>query len=170
MIRLLGAAFLIVGSSALGGHAVLRLSGRVRDIKGLLRGLEAMKHSLLSNIGGLEDMLKEAVNFTQGKPQELFADVCGGMNALDCDSFDHLWQKALDTKRLNCTAADRDELRPLGRILGNYDVDSQAEALDRVIKNLDSRLNDAKDRQSSLGRVYGVLGVSAGLLLTIMLV
>ena len=43
MIRWLGAALLLMGSSALGVGAAARLRGRVRDIQGLTAGLEAVR-------------------------------------------------------------------------------------------------------------------------------
>ena len=71
---------------------------------------------------------------------------------------------------LRCGQSELAELEPLGEILGRYDFDSQSEALDRAIAALKFSLTEAVERRKSLGRVYGTMGVSIGVLLAIMLI
>ena len=60
-------------------------------------------------------------------------------------------------------------LRSLGGVLGRYDAASQSAAILRTASGLEDRLAEASERRGRLGRVYGTLGVSAGLFLVILL-
>ncbi len=55
-------------------------------------------------------------------------------------------------------------------MLGRYDGDSQRQALERVLAELSRRRERAEEDRRRLGRVYGVLGVTAGLFLAILLI
>ena len=65
---------------------------------------------------------------------------------------------------------DRTLLEQLGPVLGRYDGDSQRQALERVLAELSRRRERAEEDRRRLGRVYGVLGVTAGLFLAILLI
>ena len=72
MIRWLGAALLLMGSSALGEGAAARLRGRVRDIQGLTAGLEAMARTLSASLAPLDEMLQAAEACTGQRPAQFF--------------------------------------------------------------------------------------------------
>ena len=57
----------------------------------------------------------------------------------------------------------------LGPVLGRYDGDSQRLALEEGAAGLRALQGEAADERNRLGRVYGVLGVTAGLFAAIVL-
>lgn len=170
MSRLFGALLLIVGSSGIGMMAAIRLKERVDDLSGLVCGLEGMKRGLLSRTEGLKAMLNDGANQTQGRGRSFFRSLSQGMDTLDGSAFSLLWEKTLESALLRCLESDLTELKSLGGILGSYDADSQSAALDKVIADLNFRLKEAVEQRKSLGRVYGTMGVSVGLLLAIILI
>ena len=169
MIRWLGAALVFLGSSALGAGAAARLQGRVKDLRGLSAGLEAMGRALSASLAPLEEMLRAAEACGAPRPAQLVRTCRLGLPGLEGEPFAQLWDKALGETPLRLEEADLAVLRQVGGVLGRYDGDSQAAALAQAAARLGRQQAEAAARQSRLGRVYGTLGVSAGLFLSIML-
>ena len=95
MIRWLGAALLLMGSSALGVGAAARLRGRVRDIQGLTAGLEAMARTLSASLAPLDEMLQAAEACTGQRPAQFFHTCRRELLTLGGNPFSRLWDKAL---------------------------------------------------------------------------
>lgn len=169
MIRLVGAVLLTAGSTALGLGAAAHLEGRVRDLKGLIAGLEAMKRAFAS-LEPLDQMLWAAAQSVQGRPKEFFLFCRQGASAPGEDGFAAVWAAALESVPLRLEERDLLELKPLERVLGRFDADSQKAALERTVGQLTLRLEEAEEQRKRLGKVYGALGVTSGLFLAILLI
>jgi len=66
-------------------------------------------------------------------------------------------------------AEDTAVLMEAGEILGRYDEDNQKAALERLRGRLEENLRRAREEAERLGRVYGTLGMTAGLFFWILL-
>lgn len=93
MIRWIGAALLLAGSSALGGWAAAQLQGRVRDLRGMAAGLEAMARALSANLAPLEEMLQAAETCAGQRPAQFFRSCRKRLPELDGRPFAQLWDK-----------------------------------------------------------------------------
>ena len=170
MIHTFGAALLIMGCGGLGLSAVNRLDSRVQDLRGLSAGLEILQRELGWRLSPLPRALEAAAEGTHGRAAQFFAFCAQGVKQLAGASFQTLWNKGLEQCPLRLSREDRALLEQLGPILGRYDGDSQRQAVENVLSGLSSRLARAEDDRRRLGRVYGVLGVTAGLFLAIALI
>ena len=170
MIRLAGVCLLIAGCGALGLGAVGRLDGRVRDLVELSAGLEILQRELGWRMSPLPGALEAAAAGTHGRAARFFAYCAQGAGALEGAPFRSLWAEGLERCPLGLDGGDRALLEQLGPVLGRYDGDSQRQALEGVLTGLAGRQALAVEDRRRLGRVYGVLGVTAGLFLTILLI
>lgn len=170
MIRAAGACLLMVGCGALGLGAVGRLDGRVRDLRELSAGLDILQRELGWRLSPLPGALETAAAGVHGRAARFFAFCAQGAGALDGAPFRSLWQEGLDRCPLVLDREDRALVEQLGPVLGRYDGDSQRQALEGVVAGLARRREQAEEERRRLGRVYGVLGVTAGLFLTILLI
>ena len=170
MMRLLGAAMLIAGASALGLGAVGRLDGRVRDLRELLAGVEALQRELGWRLAELPEALDLAAGASGGRAAGFFLRCAQGAAHLEGSPFRKVWREALEDSRLRLGREDRAPLEQLGTVLGRYDGDSQRQALESAAARLEQRQAIAAEDRKRLGRVYGVLGVTAGLFLVILLI
>ena len=170
MIRLLGAALLTVGCGGLGLSAVNRLNGRVQDLRELSAGLEILQRELGWRLSPLPKALEAAAGGTHGAAARFFAFCAQGSKQLAGDPFRTLWRKGLELSPLGLSREDRVLLEQLGPVLGRYDGESQRQAVENVLAGLSRRLVQAEDDRRRLGRVYGVLGVTAGLFLSLVLI
>lgn len=169
MIRMIGALLLTAGAGALGMGAVWHLNGRVRDLRGLITGLEAMKRVMAASLEPIEGMLAAAVQSTEDTPRQFYAFCLREMVNLNGRRFFELWETALETIPLRLEETDLSELRQVGSVLGRFDEEHQLLALEKTVDRLECLLDEAKEESKRMGRVYGTLGVSAGLFLVILL-
>lgn len=170
MIRAAGACLLMVGCGALGLGAVGRLDGRVRDLRELSAGLDILQRELGWRLSPLPGALETAAAGVHGRAARFFTFCAQGAGELDGAPFRSLWQEGLERCPLTLDREDRALVEQLGPILGRYDGDSQRQAVEGVVAGLARRREQAEEERRRLGRVYGVLGVTAGLFLTILLI
>lgn len=170
MIRLMGACLLMAGCGALGLGAVGRLDGRVRDLRELSAGLEILQRELGWRLSPLPGALAAAAAGVHGRAARFFAFCAQGAGALEGVPFRELWAEGLARCPLGLDREARALLEQLGPVLGRYDGESQCQALEGVLAGFARCEVLAMEDRRRLGRVYGVLGVTAGLFLTILLI
>lgn len=170
MIRLMGAALLTGGSAALGFGAVRHLEGRVRDLRELVTGLELMERELSWRMAPLPEVLHQAAEETQGRPSEFFGLCAQGAAHLNGRPFYKVWRQAAEASQLRLEGADVSLLEQLGGVLGRYDGESQKQALSAAVSRLEEQRAEAVSQRDRLGKVYGMLGVTAGIFLVILLI
>ena len=170
MIRFLGAALLMAGCGGLGLSAVNRLDGRVQDLRELSAGLEILLRELGFRLAPLPEALEAASGGTQGRSAQFFSFCAKETRQLAGTPFRTLWSSGLDQCPLGLSREDRELLEQLGPVLGRYDGDSQRQAVENVLAGLSRQQVRAEDDRRRLGRVYGVLGLTAGLFLALVLI
>lgn len=169
MIRLVGAVLIIAGCGGLGLCAVARLEGRVRDLAELAAGLDTLRRELGWRLSPLPDGLEAAGRALQGPAGAFFSQCARRTRMPDGQAFQAVWRAELDAAALRLKPEDRAVLDRLGLVLGRYDADSQRLALEEGAAGLRALQEAAANERSRLGRVYGVLGVTAGLFAAIVL-
>lgn len=170
MIRLMGAACLACGAMGLGLGAIAHLDGRVRDLRGLLVGLECVQRELSWKLAPLPDALNLAAHQCQGAPGEFFTLCAHGAQNLRGRTFAQVWQQAGEASQMRLEQLDVELLDALGAVLGQYDGESQRQAVEHTREQLEEQLAQASEQRRRLGRVYGALGVTAGAVLMILFV
>lgn len=170
MIRLMGAACLACGAMGLGLGAIAHLDGRVKDLRSLLVGLECVQRELSWKLAPLPDALNLAAQQCQGAPGEFFNLCAHGAQNLRGRTFAQVWQQAGEASQMRLEQLDVELLDALGSVLGQYDGESQRQALEHTREQLEEQLAQACEQRRRLGRVYGALGVTAGAVLMILFV
>lgn len=170
MIRLVGAALLTGGSAALGFGAVGHLEGRVHDLRELVAGLELMERELSWRMAPLPEVLGRAAEERSGRPAQFFSLCAQGAEHLNGRSFCQVWRQAAEASQMRLERTDEALLEQLGGVLGRYDGESQKQALAAAVGRLEEQREQAEAQRDRLGKVYGVLGVTAGVFLLILLI
>ena len=168
MIHLAGAVLLAAGCAGLGLSAVGWLEGRVRDLRGLVAGLEGMEREMGWRQAPLTELLELAAEESGGRPGNFFRRCAGELARETENSFAQIWLRT-SREGLCLAQADRLPLEQLGGVLGRYDAGSQRQALAAAARRLEEQRRAAQERRQRLGRVYGTLGITAGALLMILL-
>lgn len=170
MTRLMGAVLLALGCGAVGWGAVGRLERRVRDLRELAAGLDVLQRELGWRLAPLPAALDTAAKEAHGCAARFFEQCAQGAGRLNGRSFQQVWREELETCPLQLTAEDKQLLEQLGSVLGRYDGESQRKAIEEGVSRLDRQIVQAGEDRRRLGRVYGALGMTAGLFLAVLLI
>lgn len=170
MIRLVGAVLLTVGSATLGFGAVNHLEGRVHDLRELMAGVETLQRELGWRLAPLPEALSRAAKGTNGRPSQFFKLCAQSAAHLNGRTFQQIWQEGVEASQMRLEREDLEVLEQLGLVLGRYDGDSQQRALEVTGTRLEQQRTNAAEQRARLGRVYSMLGITAGLFLVILLI
>lgn len=170
MMRLVGAALLSGGSVLLGFCAVRHMDRRVGDLGWLVTGLETMIRELDYRLAPLPELLDRAAGETEGSAALFFRLCARGAEHLNGRSFRTVWCQAAEAAQLRLEQPDLALLEQLGGVLGRYDGDSQCKALRASAQRLEEQRRQAAEQRGRLGRVYGILSLTAGAFLVILLI
>lgn len=79
------------------------------------------------------------------------------------------WTGALASSSLPLSQEEQRTVAALGAVIGRYDVAQQRPALEAARSRLEEHLVRAEEEKTRLGRMWSVLGLSAGVLAVVML-
>lgn len=168
MLRFWGAALVFAGCAVLGAAGAGRLSAQVKALRAMLGALEQMERELSFRLTSMPDLLAALARTAPPPAGDFFRRCLEGLDGLGEKSLDQIWAEALDS------AGDLGEpalaaLGELGMVLGRYDAESQRQSVAYARDALEKCLQEAQAERTRLGRVYTAVGVSAGVLLAILL-
>ena len=152
MLKLFGGLLLTGGGLAAGLSAAGELARRLRD--------------LMVWVGALGEM--ELSGRAEGAPGQALKLAGEGLERLGEYSFAEIWTDALAACEGGLDREDLALLRDLGTVLGRWDGEAQCRAIAAVRSGLEENAARLRRRLEREGRVYGVVGLSAGVFLTIL--
>lgn len=79
------------------------------------------------------------------------------------------WTGALASASLPLSQEEQRTVAALGTVIGRYDISQQRPALEAARSRLEEHLARAEEEKVRLGRMWSVLGLSAGVLAVVML-
>jgi len=170
ILPLLLAVLLTGGAAALGFGAVRRLERRVQELNQLWVGLSMIRRELGWQLTPLPELLRRAAGETKGAVSDFFRLCAVGAGRLNGRPFRQIWQQGLECVNLRLEEDDLEALEQLGGVLGRYDEEHQQKALEQALSRLEEQRRQAVDHRARLGRVYGMLGLTSGLFLVILLI
>ena len=165
MLKLIGALLLAGGAGALGCSAAAQLSRRVAVLRALLGALEGMEREIAFRLTPMPELLERAAAESPPPVCTLFARCRTLLDELGERSMAELWREALEQVPLGLDGPGRLALEELGR----YDGNGQREALAHTRAELSRALEQAREAREKQGRMYQVLGITAGAFLVILL-
>jgi stage III sporulation protein AB len=161
MLAILGVIFTVLGCSGLGIAAFLRLEQRVKLLTAfsMLASRLACEISFrLTPLTELPERIPALKYFWEQMAYQPYGE----------ETFSQAWSQAANN--LDLPTIDRALLCEMGEILGRYDADNQAKALESLKKQLDISLECAREKRKNHGRLYATAGVLGGLILAVILI
>ena len=169
MLKLMGALLLAGGAAAVGFSAAAGLNRRVRTLRVLLEALELIEREISFQLTPMDQLLERLSKRTPPPAGGFFACCRAGLEQLGERSLAQIWREALAQNSMGLAQQELDTLAGLGDLLGRYDGAGQQEALAQVRLQLAQDLRQAEKDREKRGRMYRVLGVTAGAFLVIVL-
>jgi stage III sporulation protein AB len=157
-----------VCGGALGLYFSAALKKRLLLITELEGALNIVREELSANLTPLPELFSMAARQNTGAVSEFFGKVVLGFGEIAEKPFYDTWQEAATA--LPClTPAEKDTLFRLGRTLGRYNTEDQAQTLGAVSARFAEFRQAAQTRLTKEGKSRTVLGLASGILLAIIL-
>lgn len=171
-LKILGCLFIMTSTIAIGW-------GKAEELKERVKRLEELKSMMLFLQGELRfhhAALSEAfenVSERIGEPlREFLRETAERLEKREGEGFEAIWDEASEkllTKE-GFRAEDGQLLDYLRGSLGYLDLALQTETLNQTIFRTDEALAAAKEEQRQKGRLYRTMGVTAGAVLTLLII
>lgn len=169
MIRLVGALLLAGGAGAAGWSAAARLTRRARTLEELAAALERMDREISFRLTPMPRLLEELGRTCPPPVGTLFARCREGLDRLGERSLGEIWRAALADAPLDLEGRGAGILDELGESLGRFGESGTRSALALAAEELAREGAAARAEGEKRGRMYRVLGLTAGAFLVILL-
>ena len=169
MIRALGGAMLLLGGTLMGHLAAAQLSARGKTIGEMCAAVQTARREIAFSLLPVPELMKR-MEQESGKPLRDFFAHCGeALSRLEQQSLEEIWRETLAQTDLPVRHSEKELFASLGAVLGRYDQPGQEEALGFLQNELEKSRKAAEEEQRRLGKVYQVLGITAGGFLLVLL-
>lgn len=170
MLRLAGALLLAMGPAVVGFRAADCLRRRPSHLRETAGALEQMEREISYRLTPLPELFSALSQEYSGPVGELFARCARDMDGLGQRSMAQIWRQALSNAALDIEGRGLRALEELGEVLGRYDGEAVRGALKRACAELYMAADEAEREWERKGRMDQVLGLTAGVLLVILLI
>lgn len=164
-MRWLG-ALLLTAACALGGLTqARRLARRAGGLGELAFALELLSFELERFRAPMPELAERLARTAPGEGGALFERLSGAMEADGDECFAGLWARALEP----LPGPEREILLALGGILGRYGAEEELQAAAGCRARLRELEREAKEAYRRSGKLYIGLGISAGAMVSVLL-
>ena len=168
MTRLMGALAVCAACGWMGWSRLRWYQARCAALSALAHAMDRMASELnacQTDTAALLALLAEGEDCCVS----LFARCLAGLDRLDELPFDRLWAEAVRAAQLPLRGEETGLLLRAGEILGRYEGREQARLLHHLRRALETRRDLAQEEARRYGRLSLLLGLSAGLMLSLLL-
>lgn len=170
MIKLTGCVLLFVSCSALGFLKSSSFKARSRELENILELIRLLRVEISYK---KEPLARTFRNVSLSKPCWFSDMLLACSEALDRHSaLQNAWKTALDQQGAESPleTQDLEILRDMALGLGKSDIEGQNRILEPVELRIADRLQKAKQQEERQGRMYKGLGISAGIIIVILII
>lgn len=160
----------MTGMIGLAWRQVGRLSERTQLLRSLQGALSYLEEELVFRYAPLPKLLEHLSQSRTGAAGRFFRTVLAGIGDENDLSLRESWTRAARETLPLLGEEERGALEELGEVLGQYDVQSQAQALRMTGKRFAEAYTQARMDRQRLGKVYLALGVAGGLVTVLVLI
>lgn len=170
MIRVFGAALVVLGSALFGFGAARQIKRTVSQLEMLDTAMHLMECELSFVSPPLPRLMRTVSKDTQGPVSALFANYAKLLSDPSTKDTEEAMRKALEmTKRLSLPAGTVFSLLEFSQTLGRYDLPGQLSALSSARCRLSGQLERLRSEQKDRCKTYQTLSICAGLAVVILI-
>jgi len=170
MLKMLGAAVIILTCSVSAVRAVVRLNSRVRSLRSLCLCADVMKNEIGENLMPVPELFELLAEMGDGPAGRLFENARLGLGMLGRESLYSIWKKAVEnTPGLGLTQTEKETVEEMGLCLGRYGAENQAAMLGRIAFRLETYRKRAEEERGRDIKLQAYLGVISGVFVVIVL-
>lgn len=169
-MRVLGVFAVVLGCGALGLVRCAALNRRVRCLRDTVDALRTMASELESGSPPMPELVEIMEIRSKGGVRKFFSQLTEKMDRLGEESFQELWSNASESsEELFLNSCQRRLLAEAGACLGRYSVLEQGQALRLCAERLEREYLLANEKAMEGKKLYPGLGLTAGIMLSAVL-
>lgn len=148
-----------------------KYSSRVQILKEIKNALNIFEVKINFSCATIPEIFNEISQKIKGSAGKIFADTVEIIKNKDANlTAGEAWEKALEDNSENLKKEDIESIKPLGRLLGNTDVDGQINQIELVCEFLEEQIAQATEEKNKNEKLYQKLGAIVGLVIVIVLI
>lgn len=171
MIKLFGAALILIAGGMMGWHQALTLSHRPKQIRQLIQALRRLETEISYGLTPLPLALKHIGMQLQEPLSSLFTDIYKHLSKNTGEVTQHCWQTSIQKHwpRTAMKKTEQDIMHELGFILGVTAREDQISHIQMAIHHLQGEEELAVQDRERYEKMWKSLGVLAGALIVILM-
>ena len=158
MLTVCGLLLVVGGCTLFGFRAADELSVRVRLLEELVLAAQVLERELSLFRPSLPVLLERMAQGRDKRVSELLMNCCAEVEKGKC--FTDAWET--ERKKLPFSEPEQRLLRGLGQVLGQYDDKGQVQAVARIREGLEQCAARQREENRTKGRLYRMMGITAG--------
>ncbi|SDW53236.1 stage III sporulation protein AB [Marininema mesophilum] len=171
MLKLMGAALILLSSSAVGFQAARSYAERPRQIRQMLGAFAMLETEITYGARRLDEICNHLAQREKDPVRSLFARCAEYLSTLDGVSTYDCWKRAVEEiwPTTLMKAPEKEVLIDFGKTLGVSDRADQMQHIQRAKTNLGTEESRALEEQTRYEKMCRSLGVLAGVLIVILI-
>lgn len=168
----MGAILVILSTGAMGFYFSVILKERISDLKELNKLILLLRGDIRYAGTPLPEAVGSLAYRTEGEYRRFLLSVQEELDKLEGRTFNEIWRDCVDRELVDTSLNKKDKLllTRLGENLGYLDKEMQLNTIDLYITQIQGELDDAVDNVKEKARLYNMLGIMAGVFITIVLI
>ncbi len=164
-LKLAAAAIMVLTGAAAGRRQAGRLAERVKLLEELIGGMRLFQSEIYYTHERLETVSGRLVSACQGCASRLFSRFAAELGKGENRDTEELWNDAVSRtfrKDGPLRPADLDTLKSAGIRLGRDDIEGQCSYIEKTVRELEVRLEEARQDCGARSSLLRTLGIAAG--------
>lgn len=171
MIKILGAALVVLSCSAAGFEFSARLVKRKNNLQDLKNAVLAMSAEMRFSKRNAASVFKEAAKLIDGEVSRIF-NLVGEQMEKTAEDAQSVWQSELAKNEyaLNFTKKDIKIVANIFNGLGKSDIYNQQKILEHAVSSVDGLISDALQGYDKNVKIYRSFGILTGIFICVLFI
>ncbi len=170
MSKSVGAAMILLSAWALGWMPLVQLQARQAMLEQWLGVLVHMKGELRSQLSDLPTLLEHSLHECSGDVLSALSEVLETITAHGTAHFSSCWNERVSHHCYILTPTEQTALCELGKVLGNYLLEDELEAIERACVMLSAGRKSCKEMVKERSKLYLSTATAVGLIAIVMFI
>lgn len=172
LLKILGAILTIFSCSALGFYFSNEMNVRVKQLRELKKYVTILRGDIRYGGTPLPEAISNLASRSPGAYQSFLKNVSEQLYQSKGGTFSEIWGRCVwsDLKNTSLTGNDKEGLIRFGDTLGYMDREMQVNTIDLYLNQLQEEINDQASVAKERTKLYNVLGIMAGIFITIVMI
>lgn len=172
LLKILGAILTISSCSALGFYFSNELNVRVKQLRELKKYVMILRGDIRYGGTPLPEAIGNLARRSPGVYKKFLSQVSELLMVSGGGTFSEIWSKCVwkDLKNSSLTESDKENLIRFGDTLGYLDREMQISTIDLYLNQLQEEISEQAIVAKERTKLYNVLGIMAGIFITIVMI